>query len=151
MTTRSTRPFDVLAGAELPTLTVGPIDRQDLVRYAGASGDFNPNHTVESAAQAAGFKSVFAHGMFHAGVMGTFVTDIFGPSNVRRFKVQFRDQVWPDDVLTFTGKVISVDDRNGTVDLEMTCTRQNGSVALLGWATFVAASAPAETAGTASL
>jgi acyl dehydratase len=151
MRTQSTEPVAVHAGAELRTVTVGPIDRQDLVRYAGASGDFNPNHTVEPAAQAAGFTTVFAHGMFHAGVMGTFVTDIFGPENVRRFKVQFRDQVWPEDVLTFTGKVISMDDQQGTVDLEMTCTRQNGSVALLGWATFVAASAPAETTGTSSL
>ena len=71
--------------------TVGPLGVADFVRYAGASGDFNPLHYDEATARAAGFRSVFAQGMFSAGVLGAYVADWFGaatgaplPGAVRR-------------------------------------------------------------------
>lgn len=121
--------------AEIPAREIGPIDRGHLIRYAGASGDFNPNHTIESAAQAAGFPSVFAHGMFHAGAMASYLTDTVGPKRVRKYRVQFREQVWPGDVLTISGRVTARNEAERTVDLELRCVRQTGGVALLGWAT----------------
>src|ERR1700716_542061 len=91
-------------GAAAPRREYGPLTRTDFVRYQGASGDFNPIHHDETFAKSAGFDTVFSVGMLQAGLLATYCTDLFGPSNVRRFKVQFREQVWPDDVLTAYGR-----------------------------------------------
>ncbi len=61
---------DVQVGDEAPVIT-HTLTRTDLVKYAGASGDFNPMHHDEVAAQQAGQPSVFGHGMFSMGLLGT--------------------------------------------------------------------------------
>ena len=68
---------DVQVGDEAPVIT-HTLTRTDLVKYAGASGDFNPMHHDEVAAQAAGQPSVFGHGMFSMGLLGTALTDYVG-------------------------------------------------------------------------
>jgi acyl dehydratase len=83
-----------------------PLTRSDLARYAGASGDFNPMHTDEVAAQAAGQPSVFGHGMFTAGLMARVITDAFGADAVRTYAMRFTRQTWPDEVLTATLTVV---------------------------------------------
>ena len=123
------------AGDKLPERTFGPLSRTDFVRYQGASGDFNPIHHDETYAQAAGFPTVFSVGMLQAGYLATYSTDIFGPDNVRQFKVRFREQVWPGDVLTCTGTVTGVEDDQ--VSLELMVTTQDGKTAIQGTATFV--------------
>src|SRR5580693_5058985 len=94
MTTR-----DLAVGHTLPPRTFGPLTRTDFVRYQGASGDFNPIHHDEEFARSAGFETVFSVGMLQAGLLATYCTDLLGAANVRRFKVQFREQVWPGDEL----------------------------------------------------
>ena len=122
-------------GEKLPERTFGPLTRTDFVRYQGASGDFNPIHHDEEFAKAAGFPSVFSVGMLQAGYLATYSTDIFGTDNVRQFKVRFREQVWPGDVLTCTGTVTGVEDDQ--VSLELMVTTQDGKTAIQGTATFV--------------
>ena len=68
---------DVSEGDEAPVLA-HVLTRTDLVAYAGASGDFNPMHHDEVKATAAGQPSVFGHGMFSMGLLGTAVTDYVG-------------------------------------------------------------------------
>ncbi len=129
---------DALApGDPIPEFVDQPLTRTDFVRYQGASGDMNPIHHDEAYARAAGFPTVFAVGMLGAGVLGTYVAELFGPANVRRFKVQFREQAWPEDVLTYTGTVVAR--RAGELDLELAATRQTGGVHLRGWATVATA------------
>jgi acyl dehydratase len=125
-------------GAELGSRTFKPLTRTDFVRYQGASGDFNPIHHDEEYAKAAGFPTVFSVGMLQAGLLATYCTDILGPANVRRFKIQFREQVWPGDVLTANAVVTGVyeADEEPRIDLELTMTRQTGGVAIKGMATF---------------
>jgi acyl dehydratase len=124
--------------ATLPEREFGPLTRTDFVRYQGASGDFNPIHHDEGFAQSAGFPTVFSVGMLQAGLLATYCTDQFGPENVRRFKVQFREQVWPDDVLTCAGTVAKSYEADGEqrIDVELRVTRQTGGVAVVGEATF---------------
>jgi acyl dehydratase len=128
------------AGDTLPDRTFGPISRTDMVKYQGASGDFNPIHHDETFAQAAGFPTVFSVGMLQAGYLATYATDLFGPANVRGFRVRFVEQVWPGDVLDCHGAVteLSVDEASGEkrVAVELTVTRQTGGTAIQGWATF---------------
>lgn len=119
--------------------TFGPITRTDIVRYAGASGDFNPIHHDETFATSAGFPTVFSIGMFQAALLATFATDWLGARNVRRFTVRFKEQVWPDDELTCTGVVTGAEPADGgtLVEVELTCTRQTGGVAIAGTAAFL--------------
>lgn len=76
-----------------------PVTLATLVRYAGASGDFNPIHWNERSAQAAGLPSVIAHGMFTMAQAGRAVTDWIGdPGAVTEFAVRFSTPVAvPDD------------------------------------------------------
>ena len=125
-------------GRDLPQREFGPLTRTDFVRYQGASGDFNPIHHDEGFAKSAGFPGVFSVGMLQAGMLATYCTDLYGPDQVRRYKAQFREQVWPDDTLTCTGQVVRAYEEGGEqrVDLELTMVRQTGGVAIKGEATF---------------
>ena len=106
-------------GLELPPLTV-TFTRADLVRYAGASGDFNVIHWNDRAALAVGLPGVIAHGMLTMGHAIRVVTQWTGdPSSVIDYQVRFtRPVVVPDDdrgvAVVFTGKVSAIND-DGTV------------------------------------
>jgi len=130
--------LDLSVGVELPARTFGPLSRTDFVRYQGASGDFNPIHHDEDFARSAGFDSVFSVGMLQAGLLATYCTDLLGPANVRRFKTQFREQVWPGDRLIASARVTHVyeADEEPRVDLDITMSREGGGVAITGMATF---------------
>jgi acyl dehydratase len=130
---------DLIVDAEFPSFTDQPLTVTDFVRYQGASGDMNPAHHDTEFAQRAGFPTPFAVGMLQAGVLATYLTDLFGAAAVRRFKVQWKEQAWPGDVLTYRASVSAVREEGGQrfVDLEATVTRQTAGVHLQGWATFV--------------
>ena len=130
---------DLQEGTELPTREFAPLTRTDIVRYVGASGDMNPIHHDEGYARAAGFPTVFSAGMLQAGMLATYVTDQLGAANVRRYAVQFREQLWPDDVLVCTGTVTRRYEGDGErrVDLALRGTREaSGGAAVLAEATF---------------
>jgi acyl dehydratase len=117
---------DVAVGTELPE-QVYRITRADLVRYAGASGDFNPIHWNERIATEVGLPDVIAHGMFTMALAGRAVTDWTGdPTALVEYNVRFgRPVVVPDDdrgaEVTVTGKVGAVlDDGRFRVDLTVT-------------------------------
>jgi acyl dehydratase len=110
---------------ELEEVVFGPLERVDIVRYAGASGDFNPIHTDEGYARATGAPTVFAMGMLPAGYLAHALSDWFGgPQRIRRFKVRFTTRVWPGDELACSGRVESVEDGVVRVSLE---ARRRGS------------------------
>lgn len=96
---------DVNQGDELPRITKGPITRTHLVKYAGASGDFNPLHHDEIFAQQAGMPSVFAHGMLSMGYLGQVVTDWAGNEAIKRLYTRFVAITWPGDVITCKGRI----------------------------------------------
>ena len=79
---------DVDEGDEAPVRS-WLLTRTDLVMYAGASGDDNPMHHDEVLAQQAGQPSVFGHGMFSMGFLGTAITDYVGMANIRRYRARF--------------------------------------------------------------
>jgi acyl dehydratase len=89
---------DVEVGAELPERIFG-VTRADLVRYAGASGDFNPIHWNQRVATEVGLPDVIAHGMFTMALAGRVVTDWTGdPGALEEYQVRFgRPVIVPDD------------------------------------------------------
>jgi acyl dehydratase len=127
---------DVTVGDEGPS-TTHTLTRTDLVKYAGASGDFNPMHHDEVAAKAAGQPSVFGHGMFSMGLLGSALTDYVGVGNVTRYQVRFARQTWPDEVLTSRIVVSGKREEDGKklVDLSVTLTNGDGEDKLVGEAT----------------
>ncbi len=120
--------------------TYGPLTRTDFVRYQGASGDMQPIHHDEPFAKAAGYDAPLAVGMFHAGILNSFAVAWLGPENIRRTRVRWKARCWPGDVLTFGGTVEREYEVDGErfVDVSLVCTRQDRTVAVQGWATFVA-------------
>ena len=115
------------------------LTRTDLVMYAGASGDYNPMHHDEVQAQAAGQPSVFGHGMFSMGFLGTAITDYVGVGNVRRFRARFAKQTWPDEELrttiVVTGKRTEGPDH--LVDMDVRLLNADGEEKVVGEATAV--------------
>ena len=126
-------------GATIPPVVVENLTRTDLVRYAGASGDFNPIHHDETFARAAGNPTVFGHGMLTAGFVARCLTDFVGAGNLRRYKVRFATRVWPGDTITCAGRVTRRYEEAGEsrIDGEVTATTQRGETAVSG--TFTAA------------
>ena len=116
---------DVQVGDALPAQSFR-VQRADLVRYAGASGDFNPIHWNERAATSVGLPNVIAHGMYTMAVVVRVVTDWVGdPGAVVEYSVRFtRPVVVPDAagaLLEVVGTVAAKED-DGTVRVDLTAT-----------------------------
>jgi acyl dehydratase len=126
-------------GDPAPARQFGPITHTDIVRYAGASGDFNPIHHDDGVAKAAGFPGVFSIGMLQAGFLATFASDWLGAEYLRRFQVRFKEMVWPGDTCTCTGSVTSVTEQadGHLVTASLRCVRDNGDLVLSGSAVFL--------------
>jgi acyl dehydratase len=112
----------VEVGAELPSLTV-TVRRDTLVRYAGASGDFNPIHYSDRMAVAIGLPGVIAHGMLTMAQAIRVVTDwLDDPADLLEYGVRFtKPVVVPDDdkgaTVTFSAKVEKVADGKAEIDI----------------------------------
>ncbi len=132
---------EINVGDRAPDLVIENLSRTNFVKYAGASGDFNPMHHDDTIATQMGNPSVFGHGMLTAGLMARVVKDWFGPEAMRKFHVRFAKQVWPGETLTFTAVVTGVheDGDAGLVDLELKATNQDGEEKLAGAATAAVA------------
>jgi acyl dehydratase len=124
-------------GASQQQVLVENLTRTQIVQYAGASGDFNPIHHDETfATKAAGYPSVFAHGMLTMGLTGRLLTDWLGDGVLREFGVRFVSQVWPGDTLTATGTVSSIELQGdqGIVHIDVETKNQRGEPVVKGTA-----------------
>lgn len=112
----------VEVGTELPPLTV-TLRREDLVRYAGASGDFNPIHWSDRMAAALGLPGVIAHGMLTMASAVRVVTDwLDDPADLVEYGVRFtKPVVVPDDdkgaTVTFSAKIDKLTDGRAEIDI----------------------------------
>ena len=108
-------------GDEIEPLSVTP-DRYLTVRYAGASGDFNPIHIDEEFARQVGLPGRILHGLYSMAQVARAMTDAGGgPQSLRRLEVQFRGMGLPEVELNVTGTVREVAD--GVAIVETTCTQ----------------------------
>jgi acyl dehydratase len=130
---------DVKEGEALPEVRVEGLTRTDFVRYAGASGDFNPIHHDQIFAESSGNPTVFAMGMLNAGILSRVVTGFAGRPNVRRFKVRFATRAWPGDHVLCSGRVTRKLEEDGEkrVEGEVVAVNQKGETLITG--SFVAA------------
>ena len=125
----------VKVGDELPPLVKPPVDRVQIARYAGASGDYNPLYLDEPFARSAGFPSALAPGMLAMGFLAELAVDWLRGARLRRFQARFVKIVWPGDVLTARGRVTERRfEGNGTyaVDIEVWAENQRGELVTRG-------------------
>ncbi|GGA19868.1 MaoC/PaaZ C-terminal domain-containing protein [Psychrobacillus lasiicapitis] len=97
-------------GYEFPTLEKEEITHTQLVRYAGASGDFNPIHTVVPFAEKVGLGGVIAHGMLIMGFVGQAIGTWFPKKELLEFSVRFKAMTRPGERLIITGEIIGEED-----------------------------------------
>jgi acyl dehydratase len=124
----------IRVGDELPALAKAPVDRVQLSRYAGASGDYNPVHVDELYAKSVGMPSVYAPGMLVMGMLGQLISDWARGGQMRRYNVRFIKMVWPGDTVVCKGRV---SDRHGTggryfVDIDLWAENQRGELVMKG-------------------
>ncbi len=115
---------ELTEGATLPELRVTP-DRYLTVRYAGASGDFNPIHIDEDFAKQAGLPGRILHGLWTMAQVARAQTEAGGgPESLKRLSVQFRGVGLPEHEIVITGEVTRVEDRRAVV---ATVAEQDGN------------------------
>lgn len=144
MTTNASTPAkvyyeDVQVGDAIPKLTTSSLSHLQLVRYAGASGDFNPLHTDPKIGEMIGTGGIIAHGMLIMGFVGQMLSDYVGPTALRKFGVRFKGMTHLDDVITCTGTITEKYEADGETRIagKVQATDQNGDLKVSG--TFVAA------------
>jgi acyl dehydratase len=107
---------DLQTGAEIPELRITP-DKYLTVRYAGASGDFNPIHIDEEFARAVGLPGRILHGLWTMAQVARAQTEAAGgPQHLKRLSVQFRGMGVPEQEVIVTGTVREAGDGRMTVD-----------------------------------
>jgi acyl dehydratase len=117
---------------ELEPLKVGPIKHMDLVRYAGASGDFNPIHTDPEFAQKVGLGGTIAHGMYIMAQAGRLLTNHFYPHQIKKFGVKFKGMTKPGETIICSGKVKKKIDETKTILLTLQAASESGDIKLTG-------------------
>ena len=130
---------DVQVGDALPKLVKSPVTHLQLVRYAGASGDFNPLHTDPKIGEMIGTGGIIAHGMLIMGFVGQLLSEYVGPTALRKFGVRFKGMTRIGDEITCSGTITEKYevDGEGRIAGKVQAADQNGDVKVTG--TFVAA------------
>ena len=107
---------ELKAGEQIPELRVTP-DKFLTVRYAGASGDFNPIHIDEEFARAVGLPGRILHGLWTMAQVARAQTEAAGgPEHLKRLSVQFRGMGVPEQEVLVSGTVREVSDGRATID-----------------------------------
>lgn len=127
---------DLSVGDVGPIVVAETLERPDFVKYAGASGDFNPIHYDEPYATGAGNESVFAQGMLTAGIISRVPARWFPLPAIDSFGVRFQSRVFPGETVVATGEVVDLTDVSGgtavEIELEATTQRGGGEIVLTG-------------------
>ncbi|HYY15239.1 MAG TPA: MaoC/PaaZ C-terminal domain-containing protein [Gammaproteobacteria bacterium] len=138
MAKRAVYDVDLKVGDEIPALVKKPTTRQ-LVKYAGASGDYYEIHYDHHFAVNAGLKEgVIVHGLLTAGWLAQMLTDwLPSPTALKKFGVSYRAMARPGDTITCKGKIVNKYEKDGEhlVDCEISAENQRGEKCAVGTAT----------------
>ena len=134
---------DLVIGSTMPVRNVGPINQEHLIRFAGATGDFNPFHYDAELVRSRGFDAVFAQGQFTAGILGQMLANWVGQVAIRRFAFRFVAPAYLGDVLRFGVTVVRTYDEDGAAAADANCevVSADGRVVLTGTVKLMASAA----------
>jgi 3-hydroxybutyryl-CoA dehydratase len=124
-------PATMRPGDELPTRIVGPLTQVDVLRFAGASGDFNPLHHDRDLAARAGFSAPVVMGQMTAGIMAAWISDWCGVERLTRFVVRFVAPVVVGDAITLEGRVVSTEAVGDATVARLEVTASHGATVVV--------------------
>jgi acyl dehydratase len=129
---------DIQVGDDLPDLVKQPTTRQ-LVKYAGASGDYYEIHYDHQFAVRSGLQDgVIVHGLLTAGWLAQLMTNwLPSPTALQKFGVSYRAMARPGDTITCKGTIVGKYDKDGAhlIDCELSAENQRGEKCAIGTAT----------------
>ncbi|MFB4164234.1 MaoC/PaaZ C-terminal domain-containing protein [Alteribacillus sp. JSM 102045] len=118
----------------IPSVTMPPVSRLDLIKYAGASGDFNPIHTIDKDAEKAGLPGIIAHGMWTMGNLSKLFTPFMEQGFIQSFSTRFTGMVFLDDVLTLSAELTEKQDDK--LYFNVKAEKQDATIAAKGTVIF---------------
>lgn len=121
-------------GESIKEVQLDPVSRIDLIKYAGASGDFNPIHTIDEEARKAGLPGIIAHGMWTMGNLAKLFTPYFEEGYVQDYSIRFKGMVFLNDVITLKASLKEAIDNK--LRFQVQAVNQNGSEVLKGEVLF---------------
>lgn len=132
------REVDWEPGEQLKEMKLSPVTRLQLIKYAGASGDYNPIHTVDEAAEEAGLPGIIAHGMLTVATMGLLFSPYLEYGYVKSFGSRFLGMVFVGDKLVVGGRNIGSEAlEEGTLYIFEVYAKKDEAVVATGEAGFL--------------
>jgi acyl dehydratase len=121
-------------GDSLENVQLNPVSRLDLIKYAGASGDYNPIHTIDEEAKKAGLPGIIAHGMWTMGNLAKLFTSHYEEGFIQDYSVRFKGMVFLNDVITL--KATLKEKTGNKLRFNVLAVNQNGNEVLKGEVLF---------------
>ncbi|WP_010281847.1 MaoC/PaaZ C-terminal domain-containing protein [Bacillus timonensis] len=108
---------NIKIGSSLETVQLPPVSRMDLIKYSGASGDYNPIHTIDVEAHKAGLPGVIAHGMWTMGNLAKLFTPFYQEGFIKTYSIRFRNMVFLEDVITLKATLKRIEENDLVFDV----------------------------------
>ncbi|SFA54283.1 Acyl dehydratase [Parageobacillus thermantarcticus] len=129
-----TKMVELQVGDSLKEVQLSPVSRLDLIKYAGASGDYNPIHTIDEEAKKAGLPGIIAHGMWTMGNLAKLFTPYYEEGFIQDYFVRFKSMVFLNDVITLKATVKEKKEKK--LYFDVFAVNQNGKEVVKGEVVF---------------
>ena len=129
---------NIIVGYEIPEVIIEPLQQQDLIKYAKASGDYNPIHLDKNFANNIGLDNVIVHGMLIMAHLGKSIANSMTISYLKHFSVQFSSITTLGEKLICSGQVIKIEKykEKKIISLNLKVINLSNDVKILGRAIF---------------
>ena len=129
---------NIIVGHEIPEVIIEPLQQQDLIKYAKASGDYNPIHLDKNFANNIGLDNVIVHGMLIMAHLGKSIANSMTISYLKHFSVQFSSITTLGEKLICSGQVIKIekDKEKKIISLNLKVLNLSNDIKILGKAIF---------------
>ena len=121
---------ELKVGEALKEIQLEPVDRITLIKYAGASGDYNPIHTIDEEAKKAGLPGIIAHGMWTMGSLAKLFTDFYEEGFIQDYTIRFKGMVFLNDVVTLQAEL--AEENENILRFQVRAVNQNGNEVIKG-------------------
>ena len=130
---------NIIVGDEIPEVIIEPLQQQDLIKYAKASGDYNPIHLDKNFANNIGLDNVIVHGMLIMAHLGKSIANSMTIPYLKHFSVQFSSITSLGEKLICSGQVIKIekDKEKKIISLNLKVLNLSNDVKILGKAVFI--------------
>jgi acyl dehydratase len=121
---------ELKVGESLREIQLEPVDRITLIKYAGASGDYNPIHTIDEEAKKAGLPGIIAHGMWTMGNLAKLFTEFYEEGFIQDYTIRFKGMVFLNDVVTLQAEL--AEEKENILTFNVRAVNQNGNEVIKG-------------------